>query len=77
MSPPMDERFQRVCELFEAARRLPAGSERARFLAASCEGELRTEVESMLAHHERKDSILDLRFPGDPAAAEPPGSGTS
>ncbi|MEM8885747.1 MAG: protein kinase [Planctomycetota bacterium] len=48
----MDQRFQRVCNHFDEARQIPAGPDRLAYLDRHCEGDLRTEVESMLAHHE-------------------------
>ena len=58
----MDERFQKVCDLFEEARRLPAGAPRARLLE-ECDQGLRPDVESMLRHHEQSadpDAVVSL-----------------
>lgn len=59
--------FQRVAELFEAARVLPPG-ERCAFLDSACAGDggVRREVESLLTHHD--DDAGALTVAGAPAA---------
>ena len=54
------ERWQRINQLFESARRL-GGGERAGFLARECGGDapLRREVEGLLASHERAGSFIE------------------
>ncbi len=61
--------FQRVAELFEAARLLPQ-DERTVFLDRACDddGRLRREVESLLAHHD--DDAGALTMGGAPAALQ-------
>lgn len=58
MSDP--QRFQRVAELFEAARVMPA-AERGEFLRRQCgsHAPLLAEVEALLAHHESEDAPLE------------------
>ena len=53
-------RFQRVAELFEAARTLPPAG-RAEYLRGACAGdpELLAEVLRLLTHHDRPDAPLD------------------
>ncbi len=58
------DRFQRVCEIFEAARLLPE-QERDAFITESCGNDeaLRKEVEELLEEHTR-ESPLDADTPG-------------
>ncbi len=53
------ELFKRARELFEAARTLTQ-AERATYLDEACRDdlELRTEVESLLTHHEEATDLL-------------------
>jgi tetratricopeptide (TPR) repeat protein/predicted Ser/Thr protein kinase len=53
------EEFQRIAELFDAARQL-SPAERARYLDEACAGgsALRAEVESLLAHHDDDSGVL-------------------
>ena len=48
----MDGRFQRVSELFERARQHDDAAARAAFLDASCDDELRDEVDALLAAYD-------------------------
>ncbi len=69
------EQFQRVSDLFEAARQLPA-AERTAYLDTECagDGELREAVDDLLGHHDRSADFLDgPALPDDLAPrSEPP-----
>ena len=68
----MDSRWNEIGALFDGALERPAGERRA-WLANVCAGdaELRREVESMLAAHERAAGILEQPLPTPPSG---PGS---
>src|ERR687886_2492542 len=55
------ERWQRIEDLFQAARTRPTPAERAAFLDGACAGdaELRAEVESLLAAEESAGSFIN------------------
>ena len=60
-----EDRFGRMCEIFDAARSMPT-SQRDQYLAEACSGdaELRKEVEELLDEHTRQ-SPLDTNTPGE------------
>jgi tetratricopeptide (TPR) repeat protein/predicted Ser/Thr protein kinase len=65
------DRFRRVSEVFERVRAL-TGADRTRSLDELCadDGDLRREVEELLAHHDDPSSLLDhpaVRVPGSAA----------
>src|SRR5436309_14230736 len=57
--PMTPERWQQITELFETVLERPA-AERAQLLASVCKGdrELRAELESLLAEHERAHNFI-------------------
>lgn len=64
--------FERVTKLFDAVRQLPP-AERTAHLDSGSGGdeELRSEVESLLAHHDAASGLLSESALADPVPSEP------
>jgi hypothetical protein len=68
-----DDKFQRVCEIFEQARHVPT-EERNAFVRDVCGSNagLRKEVEELLTHHAHETGLLDRPItPASAHAGEP------